>query len=349
MRHTEVAAAAALGLAAAHVGDDRWNRVLETFSGLEPSIAAIQLCGWDPITSKFSVRAEYGYSPSVSHELSVVMPATVWGGMLFSAPFPLIIEDTDVADFRESSHFQNELGPAGYEDGLSTHLRTCDGRRAGMLHISATKPNTLHQIREFVESASHALSVLVDPLSDIQLETRLDVDWSGNRLSSDGRSWALGTRPASPLVADPEIQRLAGAFAADALPSLVFLWHWQGSWYQAMLVRAPLGHTGRSVVFVSRPYGNEYGLSPREVDILTGLVAGLGNQAIADHLTVSRRTVETHMERLMHKLDCRSRTQLAVLAAQRGLISPVSHGGHGWELTQLAGRLTPLRTPWQQI
>jgi DNA-binding NarL/FixJ family response regulator len=40
---------------------------------------------------------------------------------------------------------------------------------------------------------------------------------------------------------------------------------------------------------------------------------GLTNQEIADHLVISRRTVESHLSRIFRKLDLRTRTQLATL------------------------------------
>ena len=42
---------------------------------------------------------------------------------------------------------------------------------------------------------------------------------------------------------------------------------------------------------------------------------GLTNQEIADHLVISRRTVESHLSHIYRKLDLRTRTQLATLAA----------------------------------
>jgi len=81
------------------------------------------------------------------------------------------------------------------------------------------------------------------------------------------------------------------------------------------------------VTVASTPYDNEHGLTAREVDVATGIVAGLGNQAIADGLVVSRRTVETYVERLLAKLGCASRGEVAGVAARAGLIKPAA--GHG--------------------
>ena len=55
------------------------------------------------------------------------------------------------------------------------------------------------------------------------------------------------------------------------------------------------------------------GISPREAEVL-GLVAdGLANKQIAERLTLSVRTVEKHVESLLRKTGCASRTQLVAL------------------------------------
>ncbi|MFE5581572.1 ATP-binding protein [Kitasatospora sp. NPDC056531] len=65
----------------------------------------------------------------------------------------------------------------------------------------------------------------------------------------------------------------------------------------------------------ARTSGN--GLSPREQEV-AGLVAqGLGNREIAERLVLSQRTVETHVSRIMTKLDLGSRAQVAVWVVRR--------------------------------
>jgi len=55
------------------------------------------------------------------------------------------------------------------------------------------------------------------------------------------------------------------------------------------------------------------GITSREAEVL-GLVAdGLANKQIAERLTLSVRTVEKHVESLLRKTGCASRTQLAAL------------------------------------
>ena len=64
----------------------------------------------------------------------------------------------------------------------------------------------------------------------------------------------------------------------------------------------------------------ELGLTPRELDILEAMAAGLSNKEIAERLFVSENTVKTHAARLFSKLSARRRTQAVQLAKEAGLI-----------------------------
>jgi DNA-binding NarL/FixJ family response regulator len=46
---------------------------------------------------------------------------------------------------------------------------------------------------------------------------------------------------------------------------------------------------------------------------------GMTNREIATKLFIAERTAEGHVERIRNKLDVRSRTEVAVWAAKRGL------------------------------
>lgn len=62
------------------------------------------------------------------------------------------------------------------------------------------------------------------------------------------------------------------------------------------------------------------GLTPREQEVLTLIAEDFTNQAIANHLGISVKTVERHRENLMRKLDLHSRTALVKYAIRKGLI-----------------------------
>jgi len=57
--------------------------------------------------------------------------------------------------------------------------------------------------------------------------------------------------------------------------------------------------------------GNAERLTVRELDVLRLLADGLGDRDIAAALTISRRTVETHVSSILRKLDVRNRAEAA--------------------------------------
>ena len=63
-----------------------------------------------------------------------------------------------------------------------------------------------------------------------------------------------------------------------------------------------------------------YGITAREADVLRHLVAGASNQEIADHLSISRRTVDQHVSNILAKLGVTNRVAATSLALERGLI-----------------------------
>lgn len=74
--------------------------------------------------------------------------------------------------------------------------------------------------------------------------------------------------------------------------------------------RAPAGHA----------------LTAREREVLSLLVEGLSNAAIAGRLYVSERTVEVHVSHILDKLGVESRTQAMALASQYALTTPSARG-----------------------
>jgi two-component system, LuxR family, response regulator FixJ len=60
-------------------------------------------------------------------------------------------------------------------------------------------------------------------------------------------------------------------------------------------------------------------LTPREHEVLQGLLAGLPNKSIAYDLAISPRTVEIHRARIMDKMDARSLSELVRMSLVAGL------------------------------
>lgn len=64
----------------------------------------------------------------------------------------------------------------------------------------------------------------------------------------------------------------------------------------------------------------ELGLTPRELEILSLIAAGLSNKEIAEKIYVSENTVKTHSSRVFDKLGAKRRTQAVQMGKDFGLI-----------------------------
>jgi len=60
-------------------------------------------------------------------------------------------------------------------------------------------------------------------------------------------------------------------------------------------------------------------LSKRELEVLQYIAVGADNLKIAAHLMISERTVKAHVHAIYQKLGIENRTQLALLALQKGI------------------------------
>jgi len=65
-------------------------------------------------------------------------------------------------------------------------------------------------------------------------------------------------------------------------------------------------------------------LSTREIDVLRLVGAGLANKQIGLELAISEKTVKAHVSAILGRLGLSSRTQAALEASKRGLISSVA-------------------------
>jgi NarL family two-component system response regulator LiaR len=66
------------------------------------------------------------------------------------------------------------------------------------------------------------------------------------------------------------------------------------------------------------PYKED--LTERELDVIRLVADGLSNQEIAGKLTISEKTVKTHISNILSKLALSDRTQLAIYAIRHGLV-----------------------------
>lgn len=87
-----------------------------------------------------------------------------------------------------------------------------------------------------------------------------------------------------------------------------------GAWHRVGLHGGPQG----TLVTTSQP-GLPYGLSGREMEVVTLVAAGLTNAQIARRLFITESTVAKHVERSLRKTSSSSRAVLSVRAVLEGL------------------------------
>ncbi len=80
---------------------------------------------------------------------------------------------------------------------------------------------------------------------------------------------------------------------------------------------APSGGTRPQAVAVPK----HAGLTPREGQVLALLAQGLTNKEMAQRFSLSPRTVDTHVERVLAKLGVATRTRAVAAALRAGLVA----------------------------
>lgn len=106
-----------------------------------------------------------------------------------------------------------------------------------------------------------------------------------------------------------------------------FVWRFEDTWYAVrMELRFSADSQGEALVTYA-PVVIPYGVTTREVDILTLIALGMTNGQIAKRLGTSPRTVSTQVERLLVKLGQRTRGGLAALVVDTALIRLPVPGG----------------------
>lgn len=74
---------------------------------------------------------------------------------------------------------------------------------------------------------------------------------------------------------------------------------------------------------LARRIEDERGLDPltaRETQIVSLIAEGLSNKEIGDRLGIAEKTVRVHMTHILDKMGAADRTQLLIIAVQRGMI-----------------------------
>lgn len=72
----------------------------------------------------------------------------------------------------------------------------------------------------------------------------------------------------------------------------------------------------------SPPKATNFGITPRELEVIAAVVAGGTNRVIAEKLSLSEQTVKHQLTSIFDKLGVSGRLELALFATNHGLVNP---------------------------
>lgn len=285
-----------------------------------------------PSRGRSQVVTRLGYSNSAAWALQNLFPLSYEIGFTHRLDpehhLPPSISDVG-ADLREqfirTPLFRRYLGSEGYRDGMSLELFD-EQVYLGLVHFSARRPDTFRP-------AQRALAQSLSSL--LALGLRADAAASSSAASSSGASSAAGTvhlrwpdaapdetaRRNLPLLQDPGFAQVLTDFMESPLDTLRHLWPQETGWLRVTLSRrSEFNDLAVRTEKVSRT--DLWQLSLQELRVLSGLVIGRTDAEIAGALTLSERTVHSHMTSIRRKLQVNRRAEAAARAAAASIVIP---------------------------
>lgn len=150
-------------------------------------------------------------------------------------------------------------------------------------------------------------------------QTRRQPD-AGFQVFPDGSS-ARFLGPAGLQLPEP-LRALALGFLNEGEQHVEFIWTADASGLFWSVALSSVMIRGRSVARLTAWRSDKlpFGVSRRELDVVTLVASGLTNPAISRALVLSTRTVTTHIDHVMRKLQVTSRTAIAARALDSGLV-----------------------------
>jgi DNA-binding CsgD family transcriptional regulator len=325
--HKELATVAEVGRHALAVVQRKASaeELLESLRALVPFEAA-HLSYRDPVTGLHEPLTSIGYAPDTLAYLTspyvTRCPAYRFGracghaARMRDIPF----------DFYSTETYLRALGPAGYEEGVTLCLRTGSGHYTGMLTMNTvTRDHPTDRACEVLDLLGGTLAQVTDAaLTPAWLSSVLEPGNPAIAVTEEGGVIWLSPEPAEPFVDSlPAFVRAArGLLSSPRLRAGCYVARPDG-WHVVQIVRAPAGLiSGRpcAVVTAAARDALPHGLTARELDVLTMMATGAHNREIADVLVTSPRTVSTHVEHILDKLGCASRTAAAARAIDEGIM-----------------------------
>jgi DNA-binding CsgD family transcriptional regulator len=226
------------------------------------------------------------------------------------------------------------LLPAGFHEGIGMCLFAADGRHLGLLGLfteSSAVPSDA--VRDLLAALGPMLAQAIDPLRSAAAAARtVQAATAAVILTRTGGVQPLPGLPDHPAL-QPGSPTLATARKLLDGPQTSFLLPEEaepGGFLRVTVLDVPEdpGPGDVIAIVVLSPCGDLQGLTRRELEVLGLLIAGLHNAEAAQRLAVTQRTIATHIEHILTKLDADTRALAAVRAQRRGLQIPPTPRGN---------------------
>lgn len=217
-----------------------------------------------------------------------------------------------------STTVQKVITPLGFAEGTTQCLYSTEGHYVGVLNVGTRSP------ADTLGPARHALTLLFDALaatltthtSDLGTQTGRSQGWEATIADDTNFCTVSAIEPpscADTAAAFPLAQITRDAVRTRRLPTTLIV-PFGARCIEVHLRRRPDGiHASCRVVDFDGP------LSHRELQVMAELTRGHTNQAIAQILTITPRTVATHIEHILTKLGVPNRAAAAAYGARLGL------------------------------
>lgn len=278
---------------------------------------AVSLSTWDPVARTHRCVASHGYSaeelafgedPDFLHD----------DGYRLARRSRWPLRRTDVV--ARTPPLERIIELPRFGEGLTACLFTRELRYTGMLNYSRVSDEPIDDATvSAIALVGPTLAHLVDVGASVQGAARLlDPAMAAVTVHAGGRVEPLPDRPRSPLLA-PGSRLLSVAARATARAwTATFLFVDGDAIWRVVAVRPDDPRSDAAMVVGVMPARTD--LTRRELEVLTLIAAGHTNPEIAERLVMSRHTVATHLEHILHKLDVPTRGAAAARAIADGLV-----------------------------
>ncbi len=300
-------------------GLDRWTPYDAAWLALTDPLSNV----YAPIGSSGLDRSVTAYldRPAVAREIELT-------GLNRDGP-PISTADLPIA-VDQLPTWAECLTPAGFREGLGVALFEPGGRHVGVLGLlyAGDRPPA-PALRDRLGELSPSIAQALSPMRSLLDATRIvQGAVAGAVLLQDGSTCPLpGLDGHALLVAGSPSVEIARRSLLAGQVYRSFLWPAGDETGATEHVRMTVLAATELPAFVlgavlMTPRSDSRGLTSRELQVLGLVVEGRSNQQIATRLAVALRTVATHVEHLLHKLEAPTRTVAAVRAEREGCYVP---------------------------